>query len=280
MPDCAIILIGGGMRSGTTLVQRILCAPPATNPLIGECMYLSSLMGQYASLGGSFDATLAAYFESPRAFADHMRERARAFLQIAADRYRPSRALVLKSPELTPHFPTLAEWFPAVRFIVMLRDPRDAIASMLDVGERHRATGQRSVLTEGGRDIARLVRMHRAYYARLSQGWEKLRTRTLVVRYEDLVRDPEAALKVLAGFTGLDLAAGNLAPTQENVSEAYVTDAQKNAYVRGFVTPLYAEPPQDSQIGRHRERLSPDEIRYIEQHCADIAAAGLGARYW
>lgn len=274
------VFIGGSMRSGTTLLQRILCSAPGANPLIGECHYLAMLLDQNAILGASFDAMLGDYFDSPQAFADHMRCRAEAFLRMTLARHRPTQALVLKSPELTRNFPTLADWFPAACFIVMMRDPRDIIASMLDVGERHRAASVPSLFVASGRDVAALVRLYRSYYAPLGQAWTRLAGRTLVLRYEDLVRDPATSLARLTAFTGLTLRAEHLQPMPDRVSRRSATGAQDDGFVAGFLTPLLAEAPRTSRIGRYRERLTPEEIGYIEEHCATIAGPTAKYRYW
>lgn len=280
MSSGTTIFIGGGMRTGTTLLQRILCSTPGTNPLIAECQYLTAVMDQYAGMNAGFDVFLADYFESPQAFAVHVRARVEEVLRITAERYRPARVLVLKSPELTRHFAKLAAWFPPARFIVMLRDPRDAIASMLDVAERHRESGQPSALAGYGRDMAKFVALFRSYYKPLARDWDRLRERMLLVRYEDLVQDPDAALRLLAGFTGIELGSRHLAPNQGRVSKQFAKSGQRNVFVRGFVTPLYSETLQASRVGRHRERLSADEIRYIERHCADLAGSLSSSRYW
>jgi len=275
-----LVFVGGSMRSGTTLLQRILCTAPGSNPLIAECHYLAMLLDQHAVLGGSFDAMLADYFESPQSFADHMRSRAAAFVKMTLERHRPTRALVLKSPELTRNFPTLAEWFPAARFIVMMRDTRDIIASMLDVGERHRAGNVPSFFVESGRDMAALVRLYRSYYAPLGRAWRRLAARTLILRYEDLVRDPATSLSRLADFTGLGLCAEHVKLAPDRVSRGSASGAQGNDFVAGFLTPLLAETPQASRIGRYRDRLTREEIGYIEEHCAKIAGPTAKYRYW
>src|SRR3546814_15570712 len=47
-----LILVAGAMRSGTTLLQQILCASPAANSFIHGCRYLVSQIGVYAQYAG------------------------------------------------------------------------------------------------------------------------------------------------------------------------------------------------------------------------------------
>src|SRR3546814_15733803 len=65
---------------------------------------------------------------------------------------RPA-ALVLKSPELATYFPHAAVLLPAARFVISVRDPKDTIASMIEVGEKHRQRRANSFLAGAGRRI-------------------------------------------------------------------------------------------------------------------------------
>lgn len=270
------ILIGGSMRSGTTLLNRILCAAPGVNPMLGECQYISGLLDQHAYLARRHAVLLKDYFDSPAAYDAHMRGLVADFLDRAAARH-PAPTLVLKTPEITRHIPTLADWFPDLRFVVMMRDPRDVIASILDVADRHRAAGSASPLLAYGRDMRRLADLVLSYYAPLAEAGERLIGRVFVQRYEALVSDPAAALPPLAAFTGLALEPAHLAAVPEAMRAAGLQAVQRDGFVRGFVTPLMSEAPSATQVGRHRTRLAAAEIAAIEARCAGLNRL---AAYW
>ncbi|NIA68785.1 sulfotransferase [Pelagibius litoralis] len=48
-----MILVVGAMRSGTTLLQQILCSSPESNPFVHGCRYLTSQIAIYAQYADS-----------------------------------------------------------------------------------------------------------------------------------------------------------------------------------------------------------------------------------
>jgi hypothetical protein len=176
--------------------------------------------------------------------------------------------VVLKSPELTGSFPLLAAWLPRARFVMSLRDPRDTIASMLDVAERHRSEDVRSALTEAGRDMARLTGLYTSYYSSCFAGLGGMEGRIFVLRYEDLVREPQPILDALSTFTGLKISAEAL--TGEHPESGYFNEQQrkKSAFFDGFWSPLYKQGLSAKRVGRYQDLLSPAEISAIQHHGA------------
>ncbi len=268
-----ILFVGGAMRSGTTLLQRVLCSTPATNPLIAECRYLFSVLRLHEETLRHFDLRGRDYFGDPDGLAAFTQDICRDFIARTRRLYPNAEHLVLKSPELTQFFPLLARWFPACRFVVVLRDPRDAIASMTEISGKARAKGQRSQIAELGRDMARYCGAFMSNYAPLTQDKEKWADRLLLVRYEDLVRDP-GVIATLSRFTGLALTVEAIARAGDLAS----LDARKaSAMSAEFYAPLWAEGVTDSRVGRFRERLNAAEIAEIEWHCAEF---GKTFGYW
>jgi hypothetical protein len=106
------------------------------------------------------------------------------------------------------HFPDayprlLRELYPAGRELVLVRDFRDMLASMLaynarkgygDFGREH-----------AGSDEAWLAYLHQNFLV-LHAAWRDRGAPGSLVRYEDLVRDPAATLSPLLAYLGLDAA--------------------------------------------------------------------------
>ncbi len=256
-----VIFIGGSMRSGTTLLHRMLCASPDTHRFTDECQHLTALLDFHAHWRGRFD-WLKDFFGTPERYDAHAKSTVDGVFQAVLETHRPARAIVLKHPELTIHFPTLADWYAAARFVVILRDPRDTIASILDVGSRHRQAGVDSNLSRMGRDMLRLSRFYKTYYAEALQA-PQCRNRISVIRYEDLVARPEQAMAALAEHLGIELNSGLLPPDSFD-------RRRRDDYVAAFWTGLRAEAPSPASVGRFRRSLSGEEIAAIELHCADF----------
>jgi hypothetical protein len=263
-----IIFIGGCMRSGTTLLHRLICASEDTHGFTEECQFLTALLDFQADWRQKF-SWLKDFYGTTERFDGFAKSTVDGFLRAASDQLRPAKALALKNPELTVHFPGLAQWYPMAKLIVMVRDPRDTIASILDVAVRHRQSGVDSQLAGMGRDMAALARFYKSYYADALQS-PKCKDRVLVVKYEDLVRNPGQVLAPLSGILGIRLDPAHVLPDKHDESE-------RDAYAAAFWINLKAAPPSADSVGRYRKSLTPEEIAAIELHCADF---NRGLRYW
>lgn len=276
MGEDRVIYVGGCMRSGTTLVQRLLSAAKGASPLAAECQYLTALLDLRESWAPRFEEFLKDYFPNPAAFDGHSRKIVDEFLVAAFARFRPARTLVLKNPELSRHFPVLAQWYPAARFVLVVRDPLDTIASIAQVAQRHHESGVPSLIATYRTDMARLSALYKHYYEPVLRGLKLFGDRLLVLRYEDLVGNPDRVLGQLSHFTGLKLGVAALAAPPE-AERAYWRDRRDSAYVGAFRSPLWSEPLSDGEIGRYAERLSAEQIGEIRRHCADVA---ISFNYW
>ena len=193
------------------------------------------------------------------------------FLLLTGEKYSPASALVLKSPDLTPYFSKLAGWFAVARFIVLVRDPRATIASIISVGNRHRESGQTTALTELNRDMRKLSDHYISYYLDIIENFDALRDRTLTIRYEDVIRQPDATIQGISEFCGIPLTLSNFERDEYWKGETHWTGMKDQAYFDAFWSPYWVKEMTDSRVASYKEQLSADEIAQIEQYCADLA---------
>jgi hypothetical protein len=279
MPDAAaapesgdgILFVGGAMRTGTTLAARLLSSSGAANPLLAESQYLGALLDLDRHWRPQFDLFLADYFETPGDFEAFSRETCTRFIAIARHRYPDARPLVLKHPESTRHFSTLARWFPAARFVVMVRDPRDTVASMLAVGARLAAGGERGSLAAFGRSMEKFCHLFRSYYAGPLRETASFGKRMLILRYEDLVTNRNDVIGELARFAGVEIDLARLADADFWQERSNWAKQRNNDYSGAFWSPEWIREMSGAKVGRYRERLAAAEIAEIERHCADFA---------
>jgi hypothetical protein len=132
----------------------------------------------------------------------------RVLLESYADHRR--RAIIgEKTPAHFRHVDTLLEWFPDARIVHMIRDPRAVYVSEL---KRRRANPDTVpyrwlahvpgalrglVLVQSPRTWAEAVNRHRGYVRRHPGRYR-------LVRFEDLVRDPDRTIGSLCEFLGVD----------------------------------------------------------------------------
>jgi hypothetical protein len=266
------------LRNALLREARIDTLPPAA-PLQDYYFGDERLRWLDAVQAGSLDAALAAGelddlrgrvaeragFEAPQLLphlgrlggATYRELFASAFALVAAamptERYAGMKEVW--AVEFVPH---LARAFPDARFVLVVRDPRAVVASLVAMAERD-PTQRAHPLS-----YLRHWRKQIAFGARFAadRGLAP-RVRTLV--YERLVRDPEGELRALCAWLGIDFEEAMLAPAwggNSSFGEQRGVDA--------------------AAADRWRGRLAPELAALAELACGpDLALAGyelLGAR--
>jgi hypothetical protein len=271
-----VIFVGGCMRSGTTLVQRLLSAAPGASPMSAECQYMTAIVGLYETWRSRYDQFLGDFFHDADSFEVFSKNLVDQFVDVIRSRLPAASTLVLKNPELTYDFPLLSRWYPQAKFVVMMRDPRDTIASMMAVARGHRVAKTPSMLANMADNVERLADVYKSYYAAVIAAYPQFGSRLAFVRYEDLVAAPDRVLAELGRFTGLTLNIETLRSMPDNEREFW-DRRQESRYSKAFDSPLWTAALSPSAIGRYAERLSPAQIRKIESSCADV---GRQFGYW
>jgi len=162
---------------------------------------------------------------------------------------------IFKETSIEIYADELCGWFPDVRFIHLVRDPRDNFAALAAgveghygrMGEDHNRT--LASLLNRVRTGFRFGRMNRAQLGR---------ERYLVLRFEDLATAPEPAMRTVADFLEIAFTPSLLTPT----TLGQATGGNAFDGVAAFeVNPR--------NVGRWRERISPEDAQVIEFHLAD-----------
>lgn len=261
--------VGGSQRSGTTLLQSLLCEDASTNPHIFEAGFLRAMVSAYQFGKSSMDGSTAHYFADEPALREFSARWVGEFLEATRAAYAPAEHLVLKEPHLTMLFPELAELVADARFLVILRDPRDTIASMVDVGRKQAALdGPAAQSLFVRRNMVELSHHYKSFYAPVVNCTaEAFRARTAFVKYEALVCQPEVELKKIRDFTGLALDGLDPASTP---TETLVVDESVPVESDAWATHLHGKGVSADSLGRYASVLTAEEIVAIEHECADV----------
>lgn len=274
-----VLLIGGAMRSGTTVIHRALCTASNSNPYISESWFLRDLLAMYSFRLARFDIMGADQFRSREDYVGLVADDVERYLRLVSERHSDPEVLILKHPELIRYFPDLAGLSPRMSFLAIVRDPRDVVASMKAVRSRHERDRSPGPLA-GIRSLEGLCGFYASHYAALFASAESLEGRLLIVRYEDAMRRPEEVIGRIGAFCGAryDLAAASEFQDAHARSPTFdKAQRMQDPFARAFWSDLYTQKLSEERIGSFAQSLSPAEIAEIEERLAPI---GTRFGYW
>lgn len=166
-----------------------------------------------------------------------------------ARRGRPAYFAEKYEPGWVPEF--MWELYPRAREVFVVRDFRDVVCSILafNVKRRFESFGRQRFETD-----EQFVEWLGQSASRLLESWERRRDRALLLRYEDMVREPSESLEGVLRYLDVD--------ASESTIEAMLASlAEKAPAVEEHRTSL----DQEASIGRWRSELSPELARASER---------------
>lgn len=261
--------VGGSQRAGTTLLQSILCSDNTTSPLLQEAMYFRSMIATYQLGKTILPSKLKDYFTSLEELRNFNAIWAKAFLEHTLHRYAPIKHLVLKEPHLTMLFPEIYELISEAKFLIIVRDPRDTIASMIEVGERLASQGYDDIFTTmfTTRDMKQLCNHYKSFYApSIHYQVPDFHNQLLYIKYELLVENPALQIDRIKSFTNLTLNQFNQNATWQR---SQINFSATSPDYNPWYTELYGKAISATQVNRYRQVLTESEIATIEQECTD-----------
>jgi len=178
--------------------------------------------------------------------------------------------LIVKEPNGSVGAPLLMEALPESRMILLVRDPRDVVASVLDAaregGWLYRSREGKTGVSRGrsgGRPNA-FVRERAGVYRRgvegASQAYDAHRGPKALVRYEDLRSDTLVEMKRIYSTLGIPVEEKELRRAVERHAWENVPEAEKGRgkfYRRGT-------------SGGWKEDLTPEQVEVVEKATASL----------
>jgi hypothetical protein len=283
-PQPPMPVIVGSPRSGTTLLRLMLDSHPelAIPPETGFLPLGARLSGSGDALRDAFFRAVTGYPRRSPNWPDHQvpAEEFRAALEAVdpfcvADGFRTFYTLYAgrfgkrrwgdKTPRYVHHLESIGKVLPEAHFVHLMRDGRDVAVSL------------RQCSFSPGADIGVQARYWRDnVLAARSQG--RRCAHYLELRFEDLVRDPEAALRRVCGSVGLEFH-GNVLRHHERASERLREHGDRRGAGGELLvtreerrkTQTHAtRPPDPSRVGLWREALSEAERARFEDVAGDL----------
>ncbi|MFN8112068.1 MAG: sulfotransferase [Solirubrobacterales bacterium] len=169
-----------------------------------------------------------------------------------------------KTPRYMRAMPRISRALPEARFVHLIRDGRDVALS-----QRERVLDGEDV------SMAAMAERWKRRIAAAREGGAEIRPGLyLEVRYEDLVADPEATLRSVCEFIGLEFdpvmldyhrrAGDRLAEMDrdlDNTDQGIVRTADNRLAAHALTT----EPPTTNRSGRWRTEMTPEELAEFER---------------
>lgn len=253
--DTPAIIVGGSMRSGTTLMRTVLDSHPhiAAGPETWMFVYRRpSPIEMLAAEYGIAVQDVRRVWERCNSLAQFLDE----FLGEYARRMGKAR-WAEKSPGNVTRLDYIWRHFPHAKFIHMIRDGRDVVCSMVSQRERLRHEG-RPIRFEGTLDSR--IRTWRRYVS-AGIAWRG-HENYLEIRYEDLVSNPKAVIGRVLDFVG--------EPWSDDVLCADAVQRQRKQKIEEYGTPEVHHPIFRKSIGRWRKDLSEAEARLCWRRAGDL----------
>lgn len=236
------VFLGGEGRSGTTLLRVMLDAHPAiacgpeshflTDPRFRE--FHEHFRNTWWRRGEGFGY-------AKEDLDDLFRDLARGWFETYM-RKRGKRRWADKTPQTIHCLPYLWELFPTARFVHLIRDGRDVACSILP-----QTWGPSTIEEAAERWVDCIWKgvIHRADTARYTE-----------VRYEDLVKDPEAEVRRVLAWIGEEWD-----PCVLEYHRDVADNPEKTESSAGQV----AQPLYTSSLGRWRRDLTPKQVKAFER---------------
>ena len=248
-----LILIGGGQRSGTTLLQTLL-ANALGSPNLPEAHILSDILATYKR-AKEFGNKTSFFYPTDDSLLSFFRSFAERHVADITARSKPG-TLVLKDPNFVLTLDETAVLFPGAIRIVCMRDPRDIAASFVQIGQRQNETKpskyeRRDILFISNKILA----SYQPLLAAVPPG-------IVIVRYEDLASDPKACLQALGRDTGLKL-------SLDGIEDAAWLDAPVR-HQAAWISELEGAKPSPASIGSFKRMLLGEEVAIVQRVCQPI----------
>ncbi|MDH5608410.1 MAG: sulfotransferase [Cyclobacteriaceae bacterium] len=157
--------------------------------------------------------------------------------------YKPFHLWGDTSPTNILYIREIFSLFPNARYVFLIRDGRDVVASHKEGGEHYVGTRARPGLSSAAW-VGALKKLE----------WLQKKTPVHLVHYEQLVRQPELVIRELCGFLNIPFQSAMLAP-HENIPDIPV-------YAEPIFHKLH-QPIDDQSVGKWKHVLSEEELEEI-----------------
>ena len=254
--DFPMVFIGGCPRSGTTLVKRLLDAHPDIycGPEFGN---LVSICDLYTTMKKGIESGRISSYANKDLLRDNTRNFILGFFRSSFVESGVS-VFAEKTPSNIRCFCTLHELFPEAKFIQVIRNPLDVVASYLKVGKRmgdNRGNTNFFSALEAARHWKQQVLFPQRFKEVFNS--QAFQESYCEVKYEDIVSNPEAMAKSICDFIDIKFNSKMIdldKPLKGDSKSFGGVFYTREEYIRGI---------SKAQVNAWQETLTQEDIRLV-----------------
>lgn len=268
-PESMVWVFGSG-RSGSTWVRSIMSEMDGhriwEEPMVGK------LFGEFHARADAESRRSAGFILGDSTRKGWRRAIRNFVLEVARysfPRLGPGEYLVVKEPNGSIGAPLLMEALPESRMVLLIRDPRDVISSVLDASkkggwlrERWDDAAEQPELADEDPDgfVKSWAAVYRDGVGNALRAYRVHPGPKALVKYEDLVDDTHTAMSRLYCEIGVPYSDAQLVRAMEKFSWASIPEAEKGP----------GKFFRKGEPGGWREDLTPEQVSIVEEANAPI----------
>jgi len=247
-PD-QLVFCTGAPRSGTTVTYSLLCSQE-TYPMFPECTFITPMFDLYHRISRFSDKErFEHYFKNQ----DNLKEMFVSFINrmivSLIDNWPRKKTLVLKDPELICHInDAFFELFPKAKVVIVIREPKDIIASLIKVKKRYRTFVS----------LEDTVNYLLKYTSSIKEVSSKYCENVIVVKYEDIVNKKRKVFLDIEKTLGYKINKESFQHISYDINSAHIKKDPTHSA-------LYGQKLSKISVGNYRKELTKEEIDYIDK---------------
>jgi Sulfotransferase family len=260
-----IVWIFGSGRTGSTWLSRMMSELTKTHTFWNE-PWVGYLFDPYhlRMEAKSTRRQRKAFILAPQYRSTWLRSIRAFVLDGAAARFPemgPDDRLVIKEPGGSVGAPLLMEALPESRMILLVRDPRDVVASQADAhGERGWMSDRQEPDSFSVERARKAANVYRRNVEKAKQAYKSHEGRKVLVKYEELRADTLETMKRICSALEITVEEGELARAVEKHSWENIPEEEKGS----------GKKFRKATPGGWREDLTPEQIKTVERITAPL----------
>ena len=254
-----LIYLVGSPRSGSTLVYNSLCSSKLFNPSLPENHLIPNFVKYFSQQLKRNTKEKNLIFDSDEDTLNYFRDCINLYFNKISKKHNVNK-LALKSILFSSEIDVMNILFPDIKYIMIMRDPRDIITSMLDISTKQITRG---IVAQYPRNMKLLSDFINQKYKLLidKKKIDFIKKAVHVIKYENFISDYKNILNELMIKLNLDYTFSKNHNYWDNSLNLNLSE--KNLYKSN----LWGKPISNQKIGNYKNILNTDEILEINENC-------------